>query len=43
MSESELKQFLLDHPRLLSTLFALTVLLSKVGTVAANGQSGTGP
>lgn len=44
MDDSELKAFLREHPRLLSALFGLTVLLSQMGTVAAgNGSAISGP
>lgn len=40
MSDHDLKAYLKEHPRLLSALFGLTVLLSQVGTVAAsNGNT----
>lgn len=40
MADSKTKEFLLDHPKLLSALFGLTVLLSQMGSaVAANGET----
>lgn len=43
MNDSELAEFLKNHPKMLGVLFTLTVLMSQVGTVAATGQSISGP
>jgi len=37
-----LKEFLADHPKLVSALFTLMVLLSKAGAVLASGGDGYG-
>lgn len=43
MNDSELAEFLKNHPKMLGVLFTLTVLMSQVGSVAATGQSIAGP
>lgn len=43
MSKSSIKQFLADHPRLLSILFTLLLYLSQVATVIADGNGSAGP
>ena len=40
MSETNVAEFLREHPRLLGVLFGATVLLTQVGAAAA-GASGT--
>jgi hypothetical protein len=42
MSDSDVKAFLREHPKLLGALFGMTVLLSQTGAVAANGQTISG-
>ena len=43
MPKGNLKQFLADHPRVVSALFTLMVLLSQVAPVLAGGDGGGGP
>jgi len=44
MSDSTMKSFLAEHPRLMGALFMLTVLLTQVGSAAAaNGHTISGP
>jgi len=44
MTNSRTKEFLMNHPKLLATLFALTVLLSQSGAaIASNSSSIAGP
>lgn len=44
MLKSGIRQFLSDHPKLVSILFTLLLYLSQAGTVLANGGSGhSGP
>ena len=38
---SRLTEWLVNHPRLMGALFVTLVLLSKAGTVAANGGNAT--
>ena len=40
MTDSKTKAFLRDHPKLLATLFSLTVLLSQAGAVIADSGGG---
>jgi hypothetical protein len=43
MSDSDVKEFLQNHPRLLGALFGMTVLLSQTGAAAAgNGHTISG-
>lgn len=39
MSESTLRSYLAENPRMIGVLFTLTVLLSQTGTVMAGGGS----
>jgi len=39
MSETNVAEFLREHPRLLGVLFGASVLLTQVGAVAASGAS----
>lgn len=40
MTDSNTKEFLRNHPKLLAMLFGMTVLMSQVGAVAAaNGDA----
>ena len=41
MSETNVAEFLREHPRLLGVLFSATVLLTQIGAVAAEGAAGT--
>jgi hypothetical protein len=43
MSDSTLRSYLAENPRMIGVLFTLTVLLSQAGNVAAGGGSFTGP
>jgi len=45
MSDTKLAAFLKEHPRMMGVLFTLTVLLTQVGPVLAdgNGHTVTGP
>ena len=43
MPKDKLKQFLVDHPRVVSVLFTLMILLSQVASVLANGEGSSGP
>ena len=43
MLKGNLKQFLADHPKVVSALFTLMILLSQVGTVIAGGNGHSGP
>jgi hypothetical protein len=43
MSDSTIAEFLKEHPRMLGVLFTLTVLLTQVGSVAAQKHAYTGP
>lgn len=36
-TDSELKAYLAENPRMIGVLFTITVLLSQAGTVAASG------
>ena len=38
MSETNVAEFLREHPRLLGVLFSATVLLTQIGAVAAEGH-----
>lgn len=40
MSKRALKEFLADHPKLVSALLTLMLLWSQFGTVIANGGEG---
>ncbi len=40
MSDSEIRTYLQSHPKTLSALFGLMVLLSQVGTAAAGNSAG---
>lgn len=43
-SNSDIKSFVVDHPRMMGVLFALALLLSQIGTVAAaSGSTTIGP
>ena len=43
-STDSLKAYLADHPRMIGALFAIMMLLSQAGTVAAGGaQAQPGP
>ncbi len=42
MSDSNIAEFLKEHPRMLGVLFTLSVLMTQVGSVAA-GESIIGP
>ncbi len=37
MSDTEIKEFLREHPRMMGVLFTMTVLLTQAGSVAAAG------
>jgi hypothetical protein len=39
MSDTNVAEFLREHPRLLGVLFGASVLLTQVGAVAASGAS----
>ncbi len=41
--QSKLKEFLADHPRVISALFTLMILLSQVAPVIAGGDGHSGP
>ena len=41
MSETNVAEFLREHPRLLGVLFSATVLLTQIGAVAAEGAGTT--
>jgi len=43
MLREEIREFLVDHPRVTSVLFTLLILLSQVGTVIASGDGHGGP
>jgi hypothetical protein len=43
MLKGNLKQFLADHPKVVSALFTLMILLSQVAPVVASGDGGSGP
>ncbi|SDJ19746.1 hypothetical protein SAMN05216226_10186 [Halovenus aranensis] len=43
MSDSTIAAFLKEHPRMLGVLFTLSVLMTQVGSVAANSNAITGP
>ena len=43
MLKGNLKQFLADHPRVVSALFTLMILLSQVAPVLATGEGNSGP
>jgi hypothetical protein len=43
MSESSLKSYLADHPKMAGVLFTVLLLLSQAGQVAAYGTSHPGP
>ena len=43
MPKDNLKQFLVDHPRVISALFTLMILLSQVAPVLASGDGHSGP
>jgi hypothetical protein len=43
MSESSLKSYLADHPKMAGVLFTVLLLLSQAGQVAAYGNSVPGP
>lgn len=38
MSETDLRSYLAEHPRMIGVLFTLTVLLSQASPVAAGGS-----
>ncbi|WP_449289626.1 DUF7503 family protein [Natronococcus pandeyae] len=40
---TDLTQYLKKHPRMIGVLFTILLVISNVGTVAANGSSYTGP
>lgn len=40
---TDLTQYLKKHPRMIGALFTILLVLSKTGTVAANGNAYTGP
>ena len=37
MSDDSIKAYLADNPRMIGVLFAMVLLLTQVGNVAANG------
>jgi hypothetical protein len=41
MSESDLKSYLAEHPRMIGALFTMTLLLSQAGNAAAGAVGGT--
>ncbi|WP_324758617.1 DUF7503 family protein [Haloarcula sp. GH36] len=44
MSDTIMKEYLADHPRMIGALFTVLLLLSQAGNVAANnGASISGP
>ncbi len=43
MSDDQLRTYLQRHPKTLAALFSLTVLLSQMGSVAANHTGIAGP
>ncbi|WP_435075882.1 DUF7503 family protein [Halococcus sp. AFM35] len=43
MSDDQLRTYLHRHPKTLAALFSLTVLLSQMGSVAANNVGWNGP
>ena len=43
MLKGNLKQFLADHPKVVSALFTLMILLSQVAPVVASGDGSSGP
>ena len=43
MSDSKTAEFLKEHPRMLGVLFALTVLMTQIGSVAATNTGTAGP
>lgn len=43
MLKGNLRSFLADHPRVVSALFTLTILLSQVAPVLASGDGNGGP
>ena len=43
MLEGNLREFLADHPRVISALFTLMILLSQVAPVLASGEGHSGP
>ncbi|MFC7077441.1 DUF7503 family protein [Haloarcula halophila] len=44
MSDTTMKEYLADHPRMIGALFTILLLLSQAGNVAANnGATISGP
>ena len=43
MLEGNFREFLADHPRVVSALFTLMILLSQVAPVLASGDGHSGP
>ena len=43
MLKGNLREFLADHPRVVSALFTLMILLSQVASVLATGEGNSGP
>jgi len=44
MADSDIAEYLAEHPRMIGVLFAIFMLLTQVGSVAAGGGTGyTGP
>ena len=43
MPKDSFKQFLVDHPKVVSALFTLMILLSQVAPVLASGDGNSGP
>ena len=43
MWKGNLREFLADHPRVVSALFTLMILLSQVASVVASGDGNGGP
>ena len=41
--KAEIKEFLADHPKVVTTLFTLMILLSQVAPVVASGEGSGGP
>ena len=43
MLKGDLREFLADHPKVVSALFTLMILLSQVAPVLAGGEGHSGP
>ena len=41
--KTEVKDFLADHPKVVTALFTLMILLSQVASVVASGEGSGGP